>query len=360
VNFGLTDEQTLLREAAADALSRIDSVAAARAALDGGPLPDLWPTACAAGWPGLLVAEEHGGAGLGAFDAMLVLEECGRRLTGAGLIGHLGATLVLDRADADGPLAPLAAGERRAAFVFAAPGARTLPRLEAGRVTGAARFVPDLAGADDVVVPALDVDGELRAVLLAGDAPGVAVEPVLRGDPTRPLGHLTLDGAAGEILPGDGIDEGWYLAQSLLAADALGVSQAVLDLAVAYAKERHAFGRPIGSYQAIKHQIVEILRHVETTRNLCYYAGFAAEQRPDDLALAASAARFAGEEAAEYATRTCIAVHGGIGATWEHDAPLYWRRAQLSRLLLGGVAGAADRVAEEILTRAREHAAVAA
>ncbi|MCW3064382.1 MAG: acyl-CoA dehydrogenase, partial [Solirubrobacterales bacterium] len=180
------------------------------------------------------------------------------------------------------------------------------------------------------------------------------------GDPTRPLGHLTLDGAAGEILPGDGIGEAWYLAQSLLAADALGVSQAVLDLAVDYAKERHAFGRPIGSYQAIKHQIVEILRHVETTRNLCYYAGFAAEQRPDERALAASAARFAGEEAAEYATRTCIAVHGGIGATWEHDAPLYWRRAQLSRLLLGGVAGAADRVAEEILARAREHVAVAA
>jgi alkylation response protein AidB-like acyl-CoA dehydrogenase len=132
----------------------------------------------------------------------------------------------------------------------------------------------------------------------------------------------------------------------------------MLELSVSYAKDRHAFGRPIGSYQAIKQQIVEILRHAGTTRRLCFYAGYAAEARPDELALAASAARFAAEEASEYATRTCIAVHGGIGATWEHDAHLYWRRAQLSRLLLGGVAGAGDRVAEEIIAKARERSPV--
>jgi alkylation response protein AidB-like acyl-CoA dehydrogenase len=111
---------------------------------------------------------------------------------------------------------------------------------------------------------------------------------------------------------------------------------------------------------AIKQQIVEILRHAGTTRGLCFYAGYAAEAQPDELALAASAARFAAEEAADYATRTCIAVHGGIGATCEHDAQLYWRRAQLSRLLLGGVAGAGDRVADEIIAsaRARERSAV--
>src|ERR1700684_2878960 len=128
----------------------------------------------------------------------------------------------------------------------------------------------------------------------------------------------------------------------------------MLEMSVDYAKERYAFGRPIGSYQAIKQQIVEILRHAGTTRSLCFYAGYAAQARPQELALAASAARFAAEEAADYATRTCIAVHGGIGATWEHDAHLYWRRAQLSRLLLGGVGGAADRVAEEIIQLAEK------
>jgi len=199
MNFALSDEQVLLREAAGHALSRIDTVAAARAALDGEPLPDLWRTAREAGWTGLLVAEERGGAGLGAFDAMLVLEECGRRLTGTGLIGHLGATLVLERAAArlaaaerngaaptpdaspeaakpvaaepavpsaaTDALARLATGERRAALVYARPPFDdALPSLDAdSRLTGTARFVLDLAGADDIVVPARGPDGELRA-----------------------------------------------------------------------------------------------------------------------------------------------------------------------------------------------------
>src|SRR5919206_538688 len=122
MNFALSDEQIFLQEAARDALSRFDTVAAARAALEGEALPDLWPTARTAGWTGLLVAEEHGGAGLQPLDAMLVLVECGRRLANASLLGHVPATYVLDRAGADTHLlARLAAGEARAAFVPAMP-----------------------------------------------------------------------------------------------------------------------------------------------------------------------------------------------------------------------------------------------
>jgi alkylation response protein AidB-like acyl-CoA dehydrogenase len=323
LNFSLTPEQELLREAARDALSRIDTIAGARAALDGAPLPDLWPTACRAGWTGLLVPEDAGGAGLGAFDAMLVMEQCGRRLASAGLVGHLAATMIL--ADSGHDLLPaLASGEQRAAVVWAP------------------EFQLDVAGADWLVT---------REGLLAADQ--VIVEPITRGDASRPLGHVRANGAEPEPLAGD-FERAWHVTQALLAADALGVAETMLELSVSYAKDRRAFGRPIGSYQAIKQQIVEILRHAGTTRSLCFYAGYAAEAQPDELALAASAARFAGEEAADYATRTCIAVHGGIGATWEHDAHLYWRRAQLSRLLLGGAAGAGDRVAEEIIARARQ------
>jgi alkylation response protein AidB-like acyl-CoA dehydrogenase len=325
MNFSLTDEQELLREAAVNALGRIDTIAGARAALDGARIPDLWPTACAAGWTGLLIGEQHGGAALEAFDAMLVLEQCGRRLTGAGLIGHLSATLILDQVDH--PLLPaLAAGEQRAAVAWAP------------------EFQLDVAGADWLIT---------RDGLIAAEQ--AVVEPVTRFDASRPLGHVQLDGVAPEQLDVD-YEYAWHVTQALLAADALGVAEAMLEMSVAYAKERHAFGRPIGSYQAIKQQIVEILRHAGTTRSLCFYAGYAAEARPDELALAASAARFAAEEAADYATRTCIAVHGGIGATWEHDAHLYWRRAQLSRLLLGGVGEAGDRVAEQIIERARSEA----
>jgi alkylation response protein AidB-like acyl-CoA dehydrogenase len=317
MNFSLTDEQLMLREAAVNALGRIATIAGARAALDGAPLPDIWPTAIEAGWTGLLVPESHGGAGLKPFDAMLVLEQCGRRLTGAGLIGHLAATYVL--AEEDHPLLPaLAAGEQRAAIIWGE------------------QFQLDVGQADWLVT------GE--GVIEAGR---LTIQPLTRCDASRPLGHVR--GAAAAVS-----EHAWHLTQALLAADALGVTEAMLEMSVAYAKERHAFGRPIGSYQAIKQQIVEILRHAGTTRSLIFYAGYAAEARPEELPLAASAARFAAEQAAEYATRTCIAVHGGIGATWEHDAHLYWRRAQLSRLLLGGVAGAGDRVADGIIQRARE------
>ena len=361
MNFALSDEQVMLREAAANALSRFDGVAAARAAADGAEPHDIWPLACDAGWTGLLVTEEHGGAGLGAFDAMLVMEECGRRLTGTGLLGHLLATHVLD----DDPA--LAAGEQRAALAPARPpaedegwtverrgdgrGRAPAPRFADGQVTGEVAYVPDLAGADVIVVVC---EGP---VAVAVDS-GAVVERVVRYDATRPLGHAVFDGTPARALDADPerLASAWYLAQALLAADALGGCQAMLEMGVAYAKERHAFGRPIGSYQAVKHQLVEILRRVDLIRNLCYFAGYAADGKPEEWPLAASCARYAAEHGYDYATRTCIAVHGGIGATWEHDAPFFWRRAQLSRLLLGGAADAGDRVATEIIAKARASA----
>ena len=123
VNLALSDEQVLLREAARDALSRVKTVQAAREALDGGAeLPDLWPMACEAGWPGLLIDEEQGGAGLDAFDAMLVLGECGRVLAGVPLLGHLPATAILgDAPDAAEFLPALASGERRCAYLPSRP-----------------------------------------------------------------------------------------------------------------------------------------------------------------------------------------------------------------------------------------------
>lgn len=360
MNFGLSDEQQMLREAAADALSRSDYVEGARRALDGGPLPSPWPAAVEAGWTELLIGEEHGGVGLDMFDAMLVAEECGKRLTGAGLYGHLMATLVLDD---DSDLAALAAGEQRAAFAAAAPPAGdhgwtgALQIHDDGSISGESRFQLDLAGADILVAVAVDADGAAHGVRL--DPRDVIVEGLVRYDASRPLAHLRADASRARVVTNDEqlLARAWHLGQGLLAADALGVCQAVLDMGVAYAKERHTFGRPIGSYQAVKHQLVEILRNVDTIRNLTYYTGYAAQEAPDELALAAAAARFSGEHGADYATRTCIAVHGGIGATWEHPAPFYWRRSQLSRLLLGGVTGAGDRVAEEIIAQAARHQA---
>ena len=138
--------------------------------------------------------------------------------------------------------------------------------------------------------------------------------------------------------PEESLAGAWHLAQALIAAESLGSVETALDVSVAYAKERHTFGRAIGSYQAVKHSLTEVLRQLENGRSLLYYAGWARAGAPAEFPLAASAARSVAGRALDQAARTMISVHGGIGATWEHDAPLYFRRAQLSRRLLGGTA----------------------
>jgi alkylation response protein AidB-like acyl-CoA dehydrogenase len=379
MNLALSDEQVFLREAARGALSRFKTLEAAREALDGeqGALPDLWPTAREAGWPGLLISEEHGGAGLDAFDAMLVLSECGRVIASIQLLGHLPATAILNDGVGGSGSAPmleeLATGEQRAAYLPACPpddladgwsvdpahglARPSAPRVSEAdgqaRVSGELAFVPDAPGADLLVGVAL-LDGRPVGVAIEGSAAGVSVEAVTRYDSTRSLGHVSLKEAPATILdtPVEALAGAWHLAQSLIAAESLGSVETALDVSVAYAKERFTFGRAIGSYQAVKHSLTEVLRQLENGRSLLYYAGWARTGGPDEFPLAASAARSVAGRALDTAARTMISVHGGIGATWEHDAPLYFRRAQLSRRLLGGTGRATDRVAGELIAQA--------
>jgi alkylation response protein AidB-like acyl-CoA dehydrogenase len=374
MNLALSDEQELLREAARGALARAGTVAAAREALErGAAAPDLWDLAVEAGWPGLLIAEEHGGAGLSAFDAMLIAQECGRVLAGVPLLGLLPATALLDAAG-HGRLEAIAGGEVRVAWLPARPpgdtdgeGAWTVePARGAGRerapaatvsgdevtFTGTVAWVPDAPAAELLVVVGVAEGGAPVAGVV--EAAGASVEAVVRYDATRTLGHETLDGVPGTRLDvgAEQIARAWFLAQALLAAESVGAVEATLEMAVAYAKERFTFGRPIGSYQAIKHGLTEVLRLLENGRSLLYYAGWAYADRPEEFALAASAARSAAGRALDFAARQNIGTHGGIGATWEHDAPLYFRRAQLSRRLIGGTSNATDRVAGELLAAA--------
>ena len=380
MNFDLSDEQVLLREAARDALGRVKTVEAAREALEGAELPDLWSTAKQAGWTGLLISEQHGGAGLGALDAMLVLAECGRVLASVPLLGHLPATALLDAADFDAELlGRLASGEARAAYVPARPGddrdpgwtveprsgkrrvaAPSVVRGEDGlaKVSGTVAWVPDAPGADVLVVVGLE-DGAPVAVAFGPGAEGVSVEAASAYDATRALGHVTLENACGRPLAAgeDELRAAWFLAHALIAAESLGAVEESLERSVAYAKERYTFGRAIGSYQAVKHGLTEILRRQENARSLLYFAGWAFDDSPQQFALAASAARSAAGAALDFAARQNITTHGGIGATWEHDAPLFFRRAQLSRRLLGGSGDATDRVAAELLAKASAPAA---
>jgi alkylation response protein AidB-like acyl-CoA dehydrogenase len=374
MNFALSDEQVLLREAARGSLGRFKTIEAAREALeDPTALPDLWPMAVEAGWPGLLVGEEQGGAGLGAFDALLVAEECGRVLASVPLLGQLPGSAILDAAG-DESLPAVAAGELRPAYVPARPPGDREPSWTVEAPSGFARaaapsasvdddtvtldgtvsFVPDAPGAGLLVAVGVTGEGEAVAVAIDAGGDGVSVASVMRYDPTRSLAHVTFSGARGRRLDvgADVLADAWYLAHALIGAESIGAVQTCLDTSVAYAKERFTFGRAIGSYQAVKHELTEVLRRLENARGLQYYAGWARADAPDEFPLAASAARSAAGGALDFAARAMINVHGGIGATWEHDAPLFFRRSQLSRRLLAGTHDATDRVAERTMIAA--------
>jgi alkylation response protein AidB-like acyl-CoA dehydrogenase len=304
---------------------------------------------------------------------MLVAEECGRVLAAVPLLGLVPATAILSAAG-DQSLQAIAAGELRPVYVPARPPSELetgwtveprsgLARAEAPRagvegdevvLDGTVDFVPDAPGADLFVAVGEAEDGQPVAAAVPADAHGVSIESVLRYDATERLGNVRFDSARGRRLAVDTdvLADAWYVAQSLIAAESVGAVQTCLDSSVAYAKERFTFGRPIGSYQSIKHELTEVLRRLENARGLEYYAGWARGSKPEEFPLAASAARSAAGRALDFAARSMINVHGGIGATWEHDAPLFFRRAQLSRRLLGGTDDATDRVAEESLTTA--------
>ena len=247
MNFALTDEQEFLKEAARGALSRFKTVEAAREALDGGELPDLWPTAQEAGWPGLLVSEEHGGAGLVVMEGMLVFAELGRVLAGVGLLGHLPATFLLDRGGAADVLAALADGraarrlrareaaERHRGRVDRRPAARLHARRRAAdrrrRQRDAARSpgCPTRPAPTCFVVVGAGRPRGARAGRRRHRRGGRRLRPDPLARPRR------FDGAAGTLLElGDGdAAAAWYVAQALLAAESLGAVEVALEVSVA-------------------------------------------------------------------------------------------------------------------------------
>ena len=372
MNLALSDEQEFLREAARGALSRVKTIEAAREALEGGALPDLWPTVVEAGWPGLLVDEDHGGAGLGAFDAMLVAQECGRVLAGAPLLGLLPASGLLQAAG-DEALEAVAAGDVRPAWLPARPpgdlveGWTVDPRsgkhrppapratVDGDRVSfsGEVAWVPDAPGADLLVVVGVDEDGAAvaarsrRARRASRRSP--ATTPPARSGTSR----STAPPAGACRSAEEQLARAWYLAQALLAAESLGsggdragdgraVRQGALHL-----RPRHRLlpghqARPDrGPAPPGERPLAAVLRGLGL-------------RRPPRASSRWRPARRARPPARRSTSpsRQNIVTHGGIGATWEHDAPLFFRRAQLCRRLLGGAGDATDRVAAELLAAA--------
>jgi alkylation response protein AidB-like acyl-CoA dehydrogenase len=316
VNFDLDQEHLDLAAAARDFLSAGASPAAARVMLDeGAGCRPGRAELVKSGFATITVPERAGGGGGSVLDIAVVAEQAGRLLAGPSLVTFARAAVLL--AD-DTRLADLAQGE-----------------LSVAVVDGSAPVL-DAVGADTFLA--------LRdGVLVCGPGVVTAREPI---DPTRGLGDVVL-GATTVVAP-DATElwrRGERVGRTILAAEGLGAASRLLELGVAYAKERNAFGRAIGSYQAVKHLLVDVYVEVEQLRSLVWWAAWACDHAPDELPLASAAAKAAAATTLEHAAEAVVQVHGGIGFTWEHDAHLYWRRSKVDRFLLGDDVAAYDEVA---------------
>ncbi|HET6663448.1 MAG TPA: acyl-CoA dehydrogenase family protein [Acidimicrobiales bacterium] len=336
MDFELSPDQQALRDAAADLLAGRSPMAVVRSAVDRGGEPDaaLWAAMVDQGWCGLAVPEKLGGVGLGWVEAAIVLEQVGAHVAPAPVLGQMVALEVL--ADtAWGP--PLIAGEAVAAC--------------AARLDEPCVYAP---AADVVVVPEHD---RLVAIDLAERRP--AAEPAM--DVTRPLGWLRstalVDAPRLEIGGATEITRHLDAGAVAYAAELLGLAQRALELAVAYAKDRVQFARPIGSFQAVKHRCADMLVDVEGMRSAVYWAAWTVgnvDAVDDERAIAASTAKSWCSDAASRVLASALQVHGGIGFTWEHDLHLYLKRAHLDAVAFGDATHHRARLAR--LLRARVEA----
>jgi alkylation response protein AidB-like acyl-CoA dehydrogenase len=339
-------ELAALREAVGDLIAGSGGIAAARRRLEAGPGYDerAWRLlASDMGLAGLGIAEDLGGAGGGLAELTVVGEELGRSLLPVPFFSStvLAGQILAHCPDTAGDvLAQLSAGGELAAFAgTGADGCWRPGRLPveaeadqaAWRLRGTAEFVLDGANADHLVVAARTPAG-CDLFLVAGDSEGVQCRALHTLDPTRGHASVSFDGAAGAPLTAGGGGAGpvaaaLNVALVVLAAEQVGGAAACLDMAVEYAKIRHQFSRPIGSFQAIKHKLADLLLLVEMGRSAIDRA-LLVEQDPARLAEAAAVAKIWCSDAFTAVTTENVHIHGGIGFTWEHDAHLYFRRAR--------------------------------
>jgi alkylation response protein AidB-like acyl-CoA dehydrogenase len=356
MNFDFSDDQKLLQEQVRKFLADKCPIKVVRRVLDGPEThaDEVWKGLVELGVPGMAIPEEHGGLGLGALELCLVSEEIGRAT----------APVPFDTSVVLATEAIKLAGSE-------AQKKKWLPELAAGRVIGTVAVSEgpqaprprsiraSFAGGrlNGTKVPVTDGEAATFAIVLvntggAGDrALSLAIVDLAQSavkkrrvetiDPARKHAELTFDNAAAELLGGEG--DGWRLlerlydtAAVLFAFAQVGGAEAAMWMARDYALQRQAFGRAIGSYQAIKHKLADCYVKLELARSNAYYGAMMLAEGGADLPLAAAAARIAATEAYDFASKENIQTHGGIGFTWEADTQFHFRRARLLALTLGG------------------------
>ena len=361
MNFAFSDEQEQLRDAVRRFLEAKSPSTEVRRLMETteGYDPAVWnQMANELGLQSLHIPEEYGGQGFTFVELGIVLEEMGRVLLAAPYFSTvvLAADAIMNAGtpEQQAELLPgIASGETIAALAFTEPNGKwdasgiTMEATPAGdgyTLDGTKMFVIDGHTANLIVVAArlAGTSGEdgISLFSVAADAAGLTRTPLATMDQTRKQAKLEFAGVVAQPLGEPGA--GWpALSKTLdqaaagLANEMVGGAQKVLDMSVEYAKVRVQFGRPIGSFQAIKHKCADMLLEVESGKSAAYYAAWAASEDSDELPVAASLAKAYCSDAYFHAAAENIQIHGGIGFTWEHDAHLYFKRAKSSEILLG-------------------------
>jgi len=324
MDFDLTDDQKEIKRVAKELLAARSSFAKVREAAEAAQYDGaLWQELRELGWPGIAVAEEHGGQGLGAVELAVLLEELGYACAATPYLSTAVAAAVIQSAGTPDQQA------------------RWLPELASGESTaaiGTADLMADGVGAAVAVV----IDGSDAYLIESPQA-----EALTTIDSTRRF--ATVDATDGEPL-------GAHAAARIhaaIAAEVVGISQRALDMTLEYVKDRKQFGVPVGSFQAVSHRCAQMLLHTESARSTAYYAAWAADADPDRMAEGSALAAAAAADGGREVTASAIQAHGGIGFTWEADVHWLYKRAQLDTAMLGGARrhrealarSAADRVA---------------
>ena len=365
MNLDFSPDQLRLKDEVRKVLSDLSSPARIREVLEAGlPLDrNLWATLGELGLLAAAIPEIYGGTGAGYLELCVIAEELGRALAPVPFASSicLGAELILAAGTESQKalyLPALACGKSIACLAVAEGPGRLGPAAvatvaEQSVLSGSKWPVLDGICADIAIVAARSGTG-IALFIVRLDAPGVARVPLESLDPTRGQARIDLHGVRAELLSADG----WPVLQAALdraavlaAFEQIGGAERALEMARDYALERHAFGRPIGSFQAIKHKLVDMYVSLVLARSNCYYAAWALAHGAVELPEAAAAARVSATQAFRQCAAENIQIHGGMGFTWEMDCHLYYRRAHLLGVSLGGLGQWQDRLIEQLRDR---------
>ena len=375
MDFGFSEEQEMLRDAAKRFLAdNCDTKFVRRMMADGSAHdPDFWQKLVGLGWPGLLIPEQYGGQAGTFLDMTVIAEEAGKALLPgpfftAAMLGV--PTFIEGGSDAqkneflpkmaEGKfIATLAIAEAAGRFDAGGIELKATKRGKGYKFSGEKFFVPDAHVADAIVVAVRTGRGKgeegITLLCVPANEKGITVTQLKTVDMTRRMCHVKFDNvAASEVIGAEG--KGWGtlrrvldIATAALSAEMVGTAQKALDISVDYAKTRVQFGKPIGSFQAVKHKCVDMMVAVENARSLTYYACWTVDERVAEAATAVPMAKAYASDMAKNVTSEAIQVHGGIGFTWEHDMHLYHRRALAGEANLGNAPIHREVVAKSLL-----------